>query len=970
MKYLLTSLWLLVSATTMAQTPASVKTALAEFLQQYEFGFNGRAEPIRLEDVRLNDSLHHVEIEVNEPLGWQPFTREKVEEIYAGVRQRLPREWSGYRPKVYCKGQLLDELVMGGAEKSPLRRTWENEHHRAHPWVTPLDRAYDTREGLEGRHLSVCASHGRYFEQKEDTWRWQRPRLFCTTEDLLSQTFVIPYLIPMLENAGAVVYSPRERDWQRHEVTVDNDVCHPAGTYAESAGQHAWQTTDSAGFAQIKEVYVDGENPFRHGTARYVATQSKVSRQSTATWTPAIPEAGRYAVYVAYQTLPGSVTDATYIVRHQGVESHFRVNQQMGGGTWVYLGSFDFAAGESAQNCVILSNVSSEHGVVTADAVRFGGGMGNILRGDSTNLRTSGLPRFLEGARYSAQWAGMPYADYANKNGTNDYAEDINIRSNATNHLARGSAFFPTDTAGLGVPIELSIALHTDAGFTRDERHIGSLSIYTTDFQEGLMPSGLSRLSSRDLADQVLTQVGHDMRALYGNWTRRQMYDRNYSESREPRVPGIILEMLSHQNFADMRLAHDPTFKFMMARAAYKGILRFIHRCHDSRRLTVQPLPVTAPAAYVTPGSYQIVVSWTPTEDPLEPTARPTAYVVYHAVGDAGFDNGTLVHEPRLELDNAQPGVLHRFLVTAANEGGQSLPSQEVCAYISTLGPERMMIIDAFDRLAGPQPVETDSTLGFDMRLDPGVPMALMPGYCGQQTYFDKKGYGREGASGLGYSGSELEGKLIAGNTQDWSTRHARDIIRASAGRITIGSCTQQAVERADFDSRSVGLIDLIFGLERRDGYSLRPAKVLNQALAQAVAEFVRSGGNVLASGAYLGSDMQALEDQHFARAILKYAYAGTLAADSIQSLAGMSLQLDIRRGFCEGAYGTPSADCLAPVAPAFCPMVYAPSQQSAAVAYQGDDYRAMVFGFPLETISDDATRVQIWAGILSFLMP
>ena len=30
-------------------------------------------------------------------------------------------------------------------------------------------------------------------------------------------------LVPMLENAGAGVFLPRERDWQVHEVIVDND---------------------------------------------------------------------------------------------------------------------------------------------------------------------------------------------------------------------------------------------------------------------------------------------------------------------------------------------------------------------------------------------------------------------------------------------------------------------------------------------------------------------------------------------------------------------------------------------------------------------------------------------------------------------------------------------------------------------------------------------------------------------------
>ena len=49
------------------------------------------------------------------------------------------------------------------------------------------------------------------------------PRLFCTTEDLFTQSFIIPYLIPMLENAGANVFTPRERDTQKQEVIVDND---------------------------------------------------------------------------------------------------------------------------------------------------------------------------------------------------------------------------------------------------------------------------------------------------------------------------------------------------------------------------------------------------------------------------------------------------------------------------------------------------------------------------------------------------------------------------------------------------------------------------------------------------------------------------------------------------------------------------------------------------------------------------
>ena len=79
--------------------------------------------------------------------------------------------------------------------------------------------------GLEGRHIALWQSHGKVYRNERNEWRWQRPRLFCTTEDLFTQSFVVPYLIPMLENAGAVVFTPRERDWQRYEVIVDNNTC-------------------------------------------------------------------------------------------------------------------------------------------------------------------------------------------------------------------------------------------------------------------------------------------------------------------------------------------------------------------------------------------------------------------------------------------------------------------------------------------------------------------------------------------------------------------------------------------------------------------------------------------------------------------------------------------------------------------------------------------------------------------------
>jgi len=68
-------------------------------------------------------------------------------------------------------------------------------------------------------------SHGFYYEPKLTRWEWQRARIFQTVEDLYTQSYVLPFLVPMLENAGANVLMPRERDSQIAEVIVDNDGC-------------------------------------------------------------------------------------------------------------------------------------------------------------------------------------------------------------------------------------------------------------------------------------------------------------------------------------------------------------------------------------------------------------------------------------------------------------------------------------------------------------------------------------------------------------------------------------------------------------------------------------------------------------------------------------------------------------------------------------------------------------------------
>ena len=376
-----------------------------------------------MESFDVDDSNRQLRLVVSPAFATQNFTEKSVKYYYKKLANSLPKPYNRYNLTIESAGLPIEQLVPGAkTDDNGVAAIWGRIDYTGQPWVTNDSKPYFVSHGLFDRHLSVWASHGIYYDQKKARWKWQRPNLFCTTEDLFTQTIVVPYLIPMLENAGAVVYTPRERDWQKNEVIVDND--NKRG-YVEDNGKEKWQTADSRGFAYHAGTYRDGENPFVSGTARKVKSIKK-GPESWASYQPTIPQAGRYAVYVSYQTLDNSIDDATYIVFHKGERTVFKVNQKMGGGTWVCLGTFDFDKGNSDDNRVVVTNLSEKRGVVTTDAVRFGGGMGNIQRGGAM----SGMPRCLEGARYSAQWAGAPYSVYGGRGGSDDYADDINTRSN------------------------------------------------------------------------------------------------------------------------------------------------------------------------------------------------------------------------------------------------------------------------------------------------------------------------------------------------------------------------------------------------------------------------------------------------------------------------------------------------------------------------------------------------------------
>ncbi len=949
-------------------------------------------------------SKKRVQLYASTGLSYYPFREENTRAIYDSVRALLPRSYARARIEIYTDRREIASLIpmacRTGLPKRRKDRPVPFVNRAAAPWVTPLSRATVPTRGLAGRHLALWQSHGRYFDQTQNRWRWQRTRQWQTCEDLFTWSYVVPYLVPMLENAGACVLLPRERDVQRHEVLCDNDA---AAGYREESGAQAW-TPGGPGFAQRQPVYRTGENPFRHGTTRQCRTVSGTAAESRAVWKASIPERGEYAVYVSYESTPQSAEDASYAVRHLGGESRFAVNQTMGGGTWVYLGTFLLDAGE--QEIVTLSNRSrTDRRTVSADAVKIGGGYGNIARTVCDSLRrpgtayaeeTSGYPRYCEGARYWLQWAGFDESVYTPKEHADDYKDDYMSRAHWVNALMGGSERLP-DSAGLRIPVDLALAFHSDAGVRDGDEVIGTLAICYTRDNDGRFAGGADRYRSRDLTDLVQTQIVEDIRRTWEPaWRRRGLWNRAYYEARVPGAPTMLLELLSHQNFADMRYGHDPRFKFLVSRAVYKGILRFVASQYGTPYV-VQPLPVEALAARLDDGG-GVVLTWSPVADSLERTAAPAGYVVYTRIDDGGFDAGRHVDVPRFET-RQEPGRIYSYRVTAVNAGGESFPSETVAACALPDAKGRVLVVNGFDRIGAPVSAACDSLAGFLSGYDSGVPDRREVSFVGPQRIFDRsQARNTDESCALGACDHDHEAELIGGNTFDYPYLYGRSIVRAG---YSFCSASRTAVEREEVPLGEFDAVDLILGKQRtatlgrnrsEPDFELFPA-----ALRAPVRRYMAAGGAIFVSGCYVATDLwtgagASPEGQAFAREVLHYGFdggqAGSLRGEPAELLDNASAAgtptvrgrvrvvapSPFSRGdyryvddFRPDRYRVESPDALQPVgADAVAVMRYVDGGRPAAVACA--PARTFVLGFPFEALDTEAERDRLMRDVLAFL--
>ncbi len=556
---------------------------------------------------------------------------------------------------------------------------------------------------LSGKTVFINQSHG-WFDDFEvvNRWRVQRGDAFGTLEDFDSGEFINQYVLPLLRNAGAKVMTVRESDHQTNMVIVDNadGTSNPSnGTYVETG---SWADSSLNGFKQKTGASWNGVNinPFNQGSGENRLSDGLTSGDptATATWTAVIPEDGYYNVYASWTGFSGRASDAQYLVHHSGGVSEVRMNQTIDGYTWVLLGNWYFEAGAPEdQRKVVLTNHSNDNGAVnvSADAVRWGGGMGDVARHSSG---ISGRPRWEEEAVNYLQFNGFGYSGnlYTGNDDESGGWSDRPQYARWEHSIKDGS-----------VEDAVYFAWHTNA-FNGNARGL-------VTFRHGSTATADSATFQTIMHDKAYNAI-NTLWFTGETWTVRPKSSQNFGENNQNSlgqgIPGFLFEGLFHDNEEDSTAYNEPEFRYIMARAITQGVIDYFNDRDNASLIYPPETPRNLLVEYT--GSGEAEISWAPPVSGGFNGGAATSYRVHQSSNGFGFDDGFEVNGTSTILTGLEPGETVYIRVSALNSGGSSLPTETLAV---KRGFPNLLIVNGFDRNQRSQiPTENITNAGVNLR--------------------------------------------------------------------------------------------------------------------------------------------------------------------------------------------------------------------------------------------------------------
>lgn len=782
------------------------------------------------------------------------------------------------------------------------RRVGESEHHPLSrfaprsgpvpdkPFEEPPDRfpgqpphpgQGQSGGSLSGKSVFLSAGHGWYYSTATGSWITQRGNTNSIVEDFTNAEAVNAFLVQFLWNAGAGVYTCRERDVNTSEQIVDNGTT----GYSDSGG---WTTSTS--------------------TANYYGTDYRVCLVSTtggaeAGWTFTPSAAGVYSVYSWYTGGSNRSTDARYTIHHHGGETEVILNQQRDGFTWKHLGQFFFDPADSPVfRNVTLSNLGSDTTkYVIADAVRFGGGMGSISDGGSV----SGRPRWEESGYYYAPYMGCDTCVSNTVSTMPRYAK-------WENESWEDSIYF---------------SWHTNA----PDPGTGTSTFVYTSGEWGDPFEGVE--GSEELQDYVHAEIMNDIRQGYDSgWSDRGQWTADFGEINpyhNDEMPACLIEVAFHDTPADANYLKDPKFRMISARAIYQGFEKFF-AWKDGRSPHLLPEP-PGDLRLINQGSGTVRASWSAppfnSGNGLLGDAADS-YRVYVSQDGYGWADGVVVAGTSYDLTGLAAGEVVYVRVSAINAGGESFPSPVVAAQVPDSGTQPpLLIVDGFDRI--------DRSM-------------LLPQWDSVAL------------------GTNLRTRLDHMNTYAFMREHAESAALFGCG---FDGAVNEAVAAGIVSMAGYQAVDWICGEESTSDETFSSQEQTR------VSAYLDGGGGLFVSGAEVGWDLDAMgatSDRTFYNSYLKSDYsaddagvglAAGVSGSIFDGLSGIGFDTDGTH-----TYNVDYPDAIIATGGSTTAMNYTGTSYKAAVVYDGS-FRIVSFGFPFETIIDEADRDDVMDRVLDFLI-
>lgn len=742
-----------------------------------------------------------------------------------------------------------------------------------------------TLGGLAGKSVYVSAGHG-WYSHPDYGWLTQRGVNNGIIEDHNNAEAVNQYLIAYLRQAGADVFPARDPAMIAAEHVIDN---------AGNAG--------GAGYAEAGEWFTSALAGYRGGSYRYAVSVAAITPTAVATWSAPVAVSGWYPVYAWYVAAANRVPQARYRILHAGGASDVVINQQMHGYTWRYLGVYYFRAGDVAQ--VAVSNASTVAGrAVIADAIRLGGGVGDITRGAGPSLK----PRWEEAARYWTMLLGAPASVYDSREGelwcgalAPDACDDITARPR----------YVDWENIGTGDDA-VFVSWHSNASSGNAR---GTVSfIYNNDpnppYNEWTRLPGAPALQSA-VHGRVIQAIRNGWDATWHDFGQWQA---NLGEVRETRsAPAMLIEMAFHDNITDAAQLREPRFAQLLARAVYQGIVNYY-----AQKDGVPPRYLPEPPERLVVrnlGGGALLVSWqAPATFALgTPTDPAQRYRLYTSSDGFAWDGGREVVGLSAVLSGYSAGQVVYVRATAINDGGESFPTPALAARV---GPApRALVVHGFD------------SLDASMRLVDGAATRMI---------------------------------LDRMNRYNYMAQHAVAITEA------FDSAAHQAIDSGTVSLSGYRLVNWLAGMQTVSNGVFAPAEraALRQFVAQPRRVLLVSGSNV---AAYLnGADPAFLRDvlgaQYVADSAVSY-QATPLSPGLFAGLPPVSIDDGTR-----GTYNAWSNDVLAPAPGATSLIAHASGGSAGVSRQHADQTRVVFLSFPLEAVYPDSARSALVARVVSLL--